>query len=208
MLNPGFEDVLNFWFDAADSSPQAAKSLGKLWFRASRKTDDKIKHRFGSLLSQGIAGDLDEWRHTSRGRLALIIVLDQFSRNIFRGTPMAFAQDEHALLLAEEGIANAMDRSLLVVERVFFYMPFQHAENLQVQDRSVQLFNELKSQTRDEFKQIVDGSARYAEEHRNIVVRFGRFPHRNEILRRPSTSEELAFLNTDKRSYGQYVKQE
>ena len=206
-MNPEIEDILNFWFDAAGSSPETAKSRGKLWFRASPTTDGEIKRRFGDLLSQGIAGNLEEWRHTPRGRLALIILFDQFSRNIFRGTAMAFAQDERALLLAEEGIAGALDRSLSDVERVFFYMPYQHSENADVQDRSVHLYNELKAQASEEFKEIVSGFAHYAEEHRDIVVRFGRFPHRNAILNRPSTPEELAFLNTDKRSFGQHVEQ-
>lgn len=169
------DDVLNFWF---------RKLKSEQWFKADPALDAEINRRFGQLhetLSRSIA---PSWRAGPRETLAAVIVLDQFSRNIFRGTPRAFASDDAALALAQDAIARGFDRELSVVERQFLYMPFQHAEDAAVQARSVALFESLGSAY----------ALKYAQAHRDIIVRFGRFPHRNAILGRQSTPAEIAFL--------------
>ncbi len=205
-MNPEAAAVLDFWLGVhTDSNTLNARN--KLWFTVSESTDRNIEQRFGDLLSRAIAGQLDHWRSTSRGTLALIILLDQFSRNIFRGSPRAFAQDDTALGLAAAAIANGSDRDLDEVERAFLYMPFQHAEDQDAQNRSVALYHELNAQSREAFRNATDNFLRYAQEHRAIVAQFGRFPHRNAILGRAATREEAEFLISDERSYGQRVEQ-
>ncbi len=205
-MNPEAEAILDFWF-GVNAKTDSADSRNRRWFAVSESLDRDIEHRFSDVLDRAIAGQLDHWRRTSRGTLALIIQLDQFSRNIFRGTARAFAQDDIALRLATEAIANGLDRDLDETERAFLYMPFQHAEDRNVQDRSVALYHELNTQTREEFRKLTNNCFRYAEEHRAIVDQFGRFPHRNAILGRESTPQEVLFLTTDERTYGQRPEQ-
>jgi len=168
-------DVLKFWFD--ELKPRQ-------WFKADMALDDQIRLRFGAVhgkLSQSVPG---AWRAGPREVLAAVIVLDQFSRNIHRGKASAFANDAAALSLAEEAIDKGFDRALSITERQFLYMPFQHSEDATTQARSVELFESLRE----------PNAAKYAHAHRDIIARFGRFPHRNAILGRASTQEELAFL--------------
>ncbi len=202
MLNAEAEAILDFWF-GVNADAESVDARKQRWFVVSASTDRDIEQRFGDLLDTAIAGRLDHWRNTARGMLALIILLDQFSRNMFRGTARAFAQDTMALQLASEAIVNGLDRDLDEVERGFLYMPFQHAEDRDVQDRSVALYRELNTQAREAFRKVTDNFFRYAEEHRTIVAQFGRFPHRNASLGREATPAEAAFLSADTRTYGQ-----
>lgn len=170
------EDILSFWFQ--ETQPYQ-------WFRRDSGFDAHCRERFGALHEAAKHGGLDVWRVHPRHSLALIILLDQFSRNIYRDEACAFAQDAQALDVAQEAIARWFDRPYASRERAFFYMPFMHAEDLIMQERSVALFTA---------RMPASGNVPYAEEHRNIVKRFGRFPHRNRTLERPSTPEETAFL--------------
>lgn len=170
------EDILSFWFEEAKPYQ---------WFRRDSGFDAHCRQRFGALHDSARHGGLDVWRAHPRHSLALIILLDQFSRNIYRDEPRAFAQDPEALDVAQEAIARWFDRPCDSRERAFFYMPFMHSENLAMQERSVALFTS---------RMPASGNVPYAKEHRDIVKRFGRFPHRNRILGRASTPEEIAFL--------------
>ncbi len=170
------QTVLDFWFQEA--SPRQ-------WFVKDETFDRMIYERFFETYRQGAAGHFDEWTKTPEGALALVIVLDQFSRNLFRNSAQAFATDAKALGIAKAAIRVGADQHLhSPVQRKFLYMPFMHAENLQDQDAGLVLFEQLKdTQTLD-----------YARHHRAIIARFGRFPHRNSDLKRPSSPEEIAFL--------------
>lgn len=174
MSSASAADVLEFWF--ADKAR---------WWKKDPAFDAEIRERFGELHAAILRGQWEALRETARGALAYVIVLDQFSRNMFRGTARSFASDTQALEAARAAVERGLDRELSVSERGFLYMPFMHSEALADQDRSVALFSGLGE----------SGSVSYAEKHRDIVLRFGRFPHRNEILGRASSPEELAFLS-------------
>lgn len=191
-MNP--ETVLSFWFGDFADSPEALGKRIAFWFGKSDATDALIRERFGSALEAASCGELDRLADTARGRLALLILLDQFSRNVHRGTPQAFENDPRALALALDGIDKGLDRELHLVERVFFYLPLEHAEDLAMQDRSVALFQRLLDEAPAELKGYFASFVDYAERHRDIIARFGRFPHRNAVLGRESTAEELAYL--------------
>jgi uncharacterized protein (DUF924 family) len=190
MGDVGFEEVLSFWFGPLDERGQADQAHVARWWRKDAAFDAEVRARFGTLHQAVLRGEHEDWLATSRGRLAYLLVLDQFSRNMFRDSPRAFAADERALAVALEGIAAGMDRAIGTQERGFFYMPLMHSERLDAQDRCVEL---MKAWTREPGGGG-DGTLRYAEQHRDIIRRFGRFPHRNLVLRRTSTDEELEFL--------------
>jgi uncharacterized protein (DUF924 family) len=168
-------DILDFWF-SEDVKPK--------WFDGGETFDAELRHRFGALLEKARLGELAHWAGTPEGALAVVIVLDQLSRNIHRGAPEAFAADAQALAAAKQAIAQGFDLRLSSQMRGFLYMPFEHAETLADQDRGVALFEALGD------KDLLD----YMRRHRDIIARFGRFPHRNAILGRGSTAEEIEFL--------------
>ncbi|CAH0536367.1 DUF924 family protein [Vibrio marisflavi] len=170
-----YENVLNFWFNELKPNQ---------WFANENDLDDLIRTRFSSLLSQAGKCELFEWRKTARGRLAEIIVLDQFSRNIYRGQSQSFSQDPLALALAQEAVALGADLELNPTERTFLYMPFMHSESPHIHEEAMRLFEKLGNQTNLDFE----------VKHKIIIDRFGRYPHRNEILSRTSTEEEIEFL--------------
>jgi uncharacterized protein (DUF924 family) len=188
------QDVLSFWFGAAGRPREE-------WFRASDAFDAEIRSRFGEALERAARGDLDDWRSTPRGRLALVVLLDQFSRNAFRGKPSAFALDPRARALALEGIDAGEDRGLPHLERSFLYMPLMHAEDTALQDRSVALFEELARAAPPELAGYLESGAKFARAHRDIVARFSRFPHRNAILGRESTAAEAEFLRQPRSAF-------
>ena len=196
MLDPLAAAILDFWFVPApgerppDAAPAAAgtRVTRDVWFRKNEAFDAEIRERFGVALAAGVAGAFGEWCTTSSGSLARVILLDQFTRNAYRGTPRAFAGDPGALATAEDAIERHFDEVLAPQERWFLYMPFVHSESLPQQDRAVALFEALASSTG--FTEPLPWALR----HREVIRRFGRFPHRNEILGRASTREELAFL--------------
>ena len=170
-----FEDVIDFWFDELEP-PQ--------WFQKSEELDQIIERRFSETLNKAKAGELFDWRQTALGALAEIIVLDQFSRNIFRDTPESFAADTTALVLSQTAIAQKQDSQLSKTQRVFLYMPFMHSESKIIHTESMKLYESLDIQV----------NLDYEIEHKKIIDRFGRYPHRNVILGRQSTSAELEFL--------------
>lgn len=156
--------------------------------------DRTIERRFGKLVEKAREGALDAWTSTPRGRLAVILLLDQFSRNIYRDSPEAFAGDEKALSLCLDGLDEEMDKGLSAPERAFFYMPTMHAEDLDMQLTSVEVYEELAAEAPPEHKELCETFLQQAHRHRDVVERFERFPHRNAILGRNSSPEEAAFL--------------
>lgn len=190
-MNERIEEILQFWF-----GPPAEGEPGgpELWFGKSLRVDRIIEKRFGKLVEKAKAGELDAWTSTPRGRLAVILLLDQFSRNIFRDSPEAFAADEKALALCLDGLDEEMDKTLGPLERAFFYMPTMHAEDLDMQLTSVEVYEELAAEAPPEHKAACESFLKHAMRHRDMVERFERFPHRNAILGRSSSSEEAAFL--------------
>ena len=174
--NPTAEEVISFWFEEISPKQQFIKD---------EKLDDEIKRRFGSL-HQRLREDLSDFTATVEGALAAILVFDQFSRNIFRGSGKAFETDPLALSIAKDLIAKGLDKKMSVNHRVFVYMPFMHAETLKDQEQSVVLFTELG----------IESNIDYAIKHLDVVKKYGRFPHRNVALDRVSTEEEMAFINT------------
>jgi uncharacterized protein (DUF924 family) len=168
-------DILDFWKEAG----------WEKWFRKDVAFDAEIKARFGSLLDAHDRGELREWESTPDGALALVILLDQFPRNMFRNDPRAFAHDAEALGITEAALARGDDFEVDADLRLFFYLPFEHDETIASQDRSVALFTALGDAD----------TLKYAEVHRDVIARFGRFPHRNAVLGRETTAEEQAFLD-------------
>lgn len=189
-----FEEVLRFWFPQHLSSEHAAMVRQfAWWFRGG--ADSAIAERFPLLLERATRGELDHWAHRPYPRLALILVLDQFSRSLYRGTARAFAQDPRALALALEGIALGHYTALATPwEKTFFFLPLGHSEELAHLEAAVRLAEELVEQAPAELQRILEHSAAQARGHRDVIARFGRHPHRNAILGRPSTAEELAYL--------------
>jgi len=188
------KDVVDFWFGDATAGPEALERRGKVWFGADHAFDRECAARFAAPLEDAAAGALDGWADTPHGRLALVILLDQMPRNIHRSSPAAFAHDTQAAAHCVSGIESGQDRSLHPVERLFLYMPLQHAEDLGLQRRSVEQFESLAAEADDAWRDRFAENARYARLHHDIVERFGRFPHRNRILGRESTEEELRYL--------------
>ena len=197
------KDVLEFWFRDATRSPEALERRGAVWFQADPAFDRECAARFAVLIESAVWGTLDGWAQTPHGRLALVILLDQMPRNIHRGSRAAFAHDEQAAAHCVAGIESGQDRSLHPVERVFLYMPLQHAEDLDLQRRSVERFESLAAEVDDAWRGRFAENAHYARLHRDIVERFGRFPHRNRVLGRESTEEELRYLADGGPTFGQ-----
>lgn len=180
------DDVLDFWF-GAPGSPESGRAHD-FWFRKSVATDAKIRERFAPTVASALRGDLQHWASGSaRDALALILLLDQFTRNLYRDSAQAFAGDGAALLIARELVRSGRDRELAPLERWFAYMPFEHSESLADQHESLRLFGELAEAGLRE-------PLAWAQKHFDVIARFGRYPHRNEVLGRASTDEERAFL--------------
>lgn len=175
------EEILAFWF-GKDAEPR------KEWFLKSAAFDAEIRERFFADYLAAIGGELRGWQTSASASLAFILLVDQFPRNMFRGEPAAFAGDSLALAAAMRAIENGFDRVLPPLRRAFIYLPFEHSENLADQERAVELFEAMRGQP--EVSSMID----YAYRHREIIARFGRFPHRNQILGRDSTPEEAAYL--------------
>jgi len=186
--------VLDFWFGTGTDDTTTAQTQRKLWWSKDAAVDADMRKRFASLVNAAAAGDHDDWAGTPRGRLALILLFDQFPRNIHRDTPQAFAHDARALHLALDGIAIGADQALRPIARVFCYLPLEHAESMEMQHRSVALFTALAAGVTESARVTFSSYVDYALRHREVIARFGRFPHRNRILGRTSTLEEIAFL--------------
>ncbi|MBE7418953.1 MAG: DUF924 domain-containing protein [Ideonella sp.] len=191
-------DVLTFWFGAADDP--ARNRARAQWFVKDTAFDARIRERFGALIDQALDGALAPWGDdasaSAEAALAQIIVLDQFTRNVFRDSARAFAGDARALAAARALVASGRDRALPGVQRQFVYLPFEHAEDLDTQRESLRLFAQLERDAPEVGELLV-----WAQRHHDIVARFGRFPHRNAVLGRTSTAEELAFLQQPNSSF-------
>ena len=183
-IDPGAGEVRDFWFGTGDAFGKARPE----WYRKNAAFDEEIRRRFGALLEAAARRELEGWRATPAAMVALVVVLDQFSRNLFRDDARAFAQDAYALECARQALARGDEAALSPVERQFLYMPFEHSENLADQELAVDRMASLEAYP--ETKGIVE----WARRHEAIVRRFGRFPHRNAALGRPGTPEEAEFL--------------
>lgn len=196
-------EILDFWFADAVSSPAAAAERNAFWFRASAEADRLIWEHYGDLVIDAAAGHYDEWTATPQGRLALILILDQFPRNIYRGTAEVFRFDRVAMSLAEAGVKRGHLAGLAVPEQAFMLMPFQHSEDIDEQRAGVALMQGLVAEAEPEWRPLAQGYADYAIKHHDIIAQFGRFPHRNQVLGRESTPAEVAYMATGGETFGQ-----
>ena len=190
-MDKQIESIHDFWFGQLDEAGMCAREKHDLWFQASEENDSFIRDHYGELTARATVGELETWEDSDQGLVALVIMLDQFNRNIHRGSAEAFAGDARALDLAQHWIETGHYRRLPAIHQAFLYMPLEHAEDLEVQEECVTLFEELAAITGN---QLIIDYIRYAVAHRDVIAQFGRFPHRNELLGRTSTPEELTYL--------------
>lgn len=192
------EEVLSYWFPLGyNADTDTLREQSRRWFRGGAEMDSEITERFGHVLDQARRGELDAWAETARGRLALIIVLDQFSRSVYKGVPLAYAQDPKAQQLALEGIDAGMNYSLTDAERLFFMLPLGHSEDLALQKQSVRYYEEEVTKAPAHLRWWHEANLYQAGGHHDVIARFGRHPHRNELLGRPSTLEEQEYLRSE-----------
>lgn len=197
-----WKEVLNFWFGELDENGLPDSTHRNRWFSSTKKFDQEIRRRFLSMVLFASEQGLDHWRKAPGGRLAEIILLDQFSRNIFRGVGLAFEQDRLASKLCKEAMRKGDDMALPPVQRAFIYMPLEHSERLEDQILSVECYEQLYASTSGMLQGFMRSFLQSAHDHKEIIERFGRFPHRNKALGRPSTAAEKEYLGTARR-FGQ-----
>lgn len=197
------EAILTFWFQEHELSAPQIDGRMDTWFGEDPLFDEQIAHQFAGDVEKASAGELDHWAAEPRGRLALILLIDQFRRNIYRNRPEAFEKDKVALKLCVEGAMEKKDKGLSPIERVFFYMPLQHAESRKVQQKSCEIYNKLAEAVSPTYRETFETVAQFAELHADIVQQYGRFPHRNRILNRKNTPEEDQYLAGDAPTFGQ-----
>ena len=197
------DEVLTFWFMKKGLSAPQIDARMDVWFGDDQVFDHEVTKEFADEVERASEGELDHWAHEPRGRLALILLLDQFRRNIYRNTPEAFAKDKLALKLCVEGAAEKMDKGLSPIQRAFFYMPLQHAESRKVQRKSCEMYRHLAKDVSPTYKETFDTITQFAELHADIVEQYGRFPHRNKVLNRANTAEEDEYLSDDAPTFGQ-----
>ena len=203
MSSPEYQRILDFWFSGTQlDSPQLDSRMDR-WFGNDPDLDEEIRTEFGPLIEMAAAGELNDWAASPHGRLTLIILLDQFPRNVYRGTAEAFTHDKQALKLAIEGTMAGDHKALNPVERMFFFMPLQHSESLKIQEKSVGIFKALAETVPGTLHETFLVCAQFAELHRDIIAEFGRFPHRNAVLGRPNSNAEAAYLAADNPAFGQ-----
>ena len=195
--------ILAFWFKEQELTAPQIDGRMDVWFGEDAFFDEEVAREFADEVERASEGQLDHWAHKPRGRLALILLLDQFRRNIYRNKPEAFAKDKMALKLCVEGAMEKKDKGLSPIERVFFYMPLQHAESRKVQKKSCEIYRKLAEAVSATYKETFETVAQFAELHADIIEQFGRFPHRNAILNRANTAEEDEYLAGDAPSFGQ-----
>jgi len=201
--------VLLFWLGPRPYTAAQVAQRSRLWFgnaaapELTAQADELIAERFGALLAAAERGELGAWESGPRRRLALILLLDQFPRNVYRGSARAFAQDGKALSLAVSGMQLGADAALDPLERLFFYMPLMHAESLPVQEESMAAFRRLLDEAPEALHTYFEGSLRYAQQHRDLIERFGRFPYRNALVGRTSTEAESEWLAGGGERFGQ-----
>lgn len=194
------KDILDFWFgDLGDGTVVPVQS--KMWFAGGERVDAQISLKFGDTLKDAQRGGLRDWEESLSDRLGLVVLLDQFSRHIFRGTAEAFSQDPRALSLVLSTLDKKDDLKLKTLERTFLYLPLEHSEDVEMQKLSVACYTRLAKDCPETLREYVSDNLRYAIRHKEIIERFGRFPHRNSILNRASTKEEVQFLKEPMSSF-------
>lgn len=193
-LHPDARALIEYWFGKLDDAGLPPDDRYSLWFGVNPDVDAQLRAAFGGLPAQADVGELDDWVATPEGLLAAILVTDQLPRNLHRDSAKAFAHDARACRWALAGIDSGADRGLPPIQRVFFYLPLEHAENLGLQDRSVTLFEQLEREAPPGGARMFAAFTEYARKHREVIARFGRFPHRNGVLGRATTDEEARYL--------------
>jgi len=196
-----WQDLLHWWFGQGTSATEIAAEKQRLWFGYRPQQDAEARERFGALVEQALNGDLQDWAELPEGWLALVLLLDQLPRMIHRDTPRAFAGDERAQQLVRDGLTHGGDMLLSPIQRVFIYLVLEHAENLAVQDLAVAHFTALRDIAAEHEQALFRDFLDYAERHREVISRFGRFPHRNAILGRDSSDAEQSFLQQSGSSF-------
>jgi len=189
-----WQPLLDWWFGAGATAAEVAAERSGLWFGYRAEQDEEARQRFGPLCEQALAGGLGDWAGQPDGWLALLLLLDQLPRMIHRGTPQAFAGDARARQLVRQGLEQGFDARLPAIRRVFAYLVLEHAEDPALQDEAVARFGALRDQAALSERALFDGYLDYAVRHQRVIQRFGRFPHRNAVLGRPSTADEAQFL--------------
>ena len=194
-MDAPWQPLLDWWFGTAETARAIAADKGKLWFGKRDSQDLEARERFGAQVEQALTGGLTEWMQRPEGWLALVLLLDQLPRMIFRDSPKAFSGDLRAQKLVAQGIAADFDRQLTPIQRVFIYLVFEHSENLAVQNEGVSRYIDLVAQQPETDRALFADYLDFAERHQKVIAHFGRFPHRNAVLGRESTAEELVFLS-------------
>jgi len=203
------QEVLQFWFGLKPYTAAQVIQRSRLWFgnpdapELTPQTDELIQSQFAGSTAAAARGELAAWESSPRRRLALILLLDQFPRHIYRGSAAAYAQDDKALRLAVSGMQFGADAALDPLERMFFYMPLVHAESLEVQEEGVAAFRRLLDEAPPELRSYFEDCLRHAQQHRDLIARFGRFPHRNKVLGRESSAAEIEYLASEREDFAQ-----
>jgi uncharacterized protein (DUF924 family) len=197
------ESIIQFWLRDADADTTLANAQRKRWYRGGVELDDEIRAQFGELVNKARADNLRAWQSTPRGALAVVILLDQFTRNLFRGTPDAYSGDQLALNVATATVDAGRHTELSTHGQIFLFHPFHHSERIALQDRGVQLMKELRDNVDGSWREFMEQRVRGFSGHRDIVAEYGRFPHRNAILARETTAAETAFLAAGADNFGQ-----
>lgn len=192
---PAWQPLLDWWFGSASSAAEVAAQRSGLWFGYSDSQDDEARRRFGDQVEQALAGGLQDWADDAQGWLALILLLDQLPRMIGRNTPRAFAGDARAQQLVRQGLVRGMERQLDSIRQVFVYLVLEHTEDLPTQNQAVERFRVLRDAQTEGEREPFDGFLDFAVRHQQVIARFGRFPHRNAILGRPSSAAEQVYLD-------------
>lgn len=193
-MNTPWQPLLDWWFGTGTTAAEVAAARSALWFGKQDSQDAEARERFAGLVAQALAGELADWADSPHGWLALTLLLDQLPRMVFRDSPQAFAGDGLARQLVLAGLDEEQEEALTPLQRVFVYLVLEHAEDILLQDEAVRRFTRLLSVVAQSEKPLFAGYLDYAERHRQVIARFARFPHRNAALGRPSTAEELVFL--------------
>ena len=187
-------EILDFWFGKTRGSDYFPQAMVGKWFTKDEKFDEEIRQRFDETLWAATKGELDHWLQSDEGTLAFIILLDQFSRNLYRDQKEEYTQDAQVLKLALKALDDGLDTRLAPIERVFVYLPLEHSEDLNLQHRSVDLFTKLAEEASPSMKPFAENALDYAKRHRDMIKEWGRFPYRNDQIGRETTKEEEEFL--------------
>lgn len=197
------QQIHDYWFGPVEDWLQVIHNNSQRWFEKGQELDVEIRNRFASDLNSARAGELDGWQDSSIGIMALVLLLDQFPRHVFRGHAAAFACDGQALEICLRGIEQGIDVTLSPVQQSFYYLPMEHAEDISMHDRCVEIMQQRSREASQAFQAYMANTLEYARQHRKIIQRFGRYPHRNEVLGRTSTQEELDYLADGAARFGQ-----